>query len=221
MVDKPLHWTSFNVISKIKVLAKYKWNIPKLKIGHAGTLDPLATGLLLICTGRYTKEIERFQALKKRYSGTMTFGATTPSFDLETGIDCTYAYEHIGPDLLDSHRKKFIGPQDQYPPIFSAIKKNGKRAYESARAGRQLELTSRMVHIYAFDIQTQDFPDIHFDVVCSKGTYIRSLVHDFAKSLNSGAYLKSLTRTQIGDFNINNAWKLEDLEIYFINNQSE
>lgn len=206
LIDKPLTWSSFQVVNKIKYTLKRKYNLPKsFKIGHAGTLDPLATGLLIICTGKFTKKISELQGMIKEYTGTITLGATTPSYDLETEINENFPTEHITEDLIRETTKQFIGEIDQKPPVFSAIKKDGKRLYEHARAGEEVEIQSRKVSIYEFEITRIALPEIVFRVVCSKGTYIRSLAYDFGKALNSGAYLSSLRRTKIGEFSVENA----------------
>jgi tRNA pseudouridine55 synthase len=202
LVDKPLEWTSFQVVNKLRWALRAKYQLKKLKVGHAGTLDPLATGLLLICTGKMTKKISEIQALEKAYTGTITLGATTPSYDLETAIDQNFFIKHITKQQLDSVRKKFVGEIDQYPPIYSAIKKEGKRLYEYARKGEEIKIESRKVTLYAFDFTKIDIPRVHFHVRCSKGTYIRSLAHDFGKELESGAHLSQLRRTAIGAYTV-------------------
>ncbi|MGL4631921.1 MAG: tRNA pseudouridine(55) synthase TruB [Leadbetterella sp.] len=207
LIDKPLTWTSFDVVNKVRYAGKGIFK----KVGHAGTLDPLATGLLILCTGKKTKEIDTYQAQEKEYTGKLVLGKTTPSFDLETEIDAEYAIEHISDFKMQEARKQFLGKIQQVPPIFSAIKVNGKRAYESARKGQDIELKSREVEIKEFEIDTQNFPEISFKIVCSKGTYIRSLVRDFGLALNSGAYMSELRRTKIGNFRVEDAHKLEDL----------
>lgn len=213
LIDKPLTWSSFQAVNKIKYTLKRKYNLPKsFKIGHAGTLDPLATGLLIICTGKFTKKISELQGMIKEYTGTITLGATTPSYDLETEINEIFPTEHITEDLIRETTKQFIGEIDQKPPVFSAIKKDGKRLYEHARAGEEVEIQSRKVSIYEFEITRIALPEIDFRVVCSKGTYIRSLAYDFGKALNSGAYLSALRRTKIGDFSIEDAVKIEEFE---------
>lgn len=210
LVDKPLEWTSFQVVNKIRWHIKKKFGIKKIKVGHAGTLDPLATGLLIICIGKETKNIEQYQGLVKEYTGTFTLGATTPSYDLETEIDQKYPTEHINSKLLDEVKKQFIGTIQQKPPIFSAIKKDGKRLYELARKGQTTEIKSRPVEISEFEINSDQFPKIDFRVVCSKGTYIRSLAHDFGNALQSGAYLSKLRRTKIGNFSVEEALTIEE-----------
>ena len=202
LVDKPLKWTSFQVVNKLRWSLRMKYKLKKLKVGHAGTLDPLATGLLLICTGKMTKKISEIQALEKAYTGIITLGATTPSYDLETAIDQNFSINHITKQQLDRVRKKFVGEIDQYPPIYSAIKKEGKRLYEYARKGEEIKIQSRKVSLYAFDFTKIDIPKVHFHVRCSKGTYIRSLAHDFGKALESGAHLSQLRRTAIGAYTV-------------------
>ena len=202
LVDKPLKWTSFQVVNKLRWSLTMKYKLKKLKVGHAGTLDPLATGLLLICTGKMTKKISEIQALEKAYTGIITLGATTPSYDLETAIDQNFSINHITKQQLDRVRKKFVGEIDQYPPIYSAIKKEGKRLYEYARKGEEIKIQSRKVSLYAFDFTKIDIPKVHFHVRCSKGTYIRSLAHDFGKALENGAHLSQLRRTAIGAYTV-------------------
>ena len=210
LIDKPLNWTSFQVVNKLRWEVRQAFNIKKIKVGHAGTLDPLATGLLVICTGKMTKQINTFQGQIKEYTGTFVLGSTTPSFDLETEIDNTYPTDHITEALIHQTTKQFIGEIDQYPPVFSAIKKDGKRLYEFARAGEDVEINSRKVTIEAFEITKINGLNLEFKVVCSKGTYIRSLANDFGKALNSGAHLSVLRRTKIGDFDVKNGLSIED-----------
>lgn len=206
LIDKPLTWSSFQAVNKLKYLLKREFDLPKkFKIGHAGTLDPLATGLLIICTGKFTKKITEIQAQIKEYTGTVTVGATTPSYDLETEINQTFPTAHITPELIQETTLQFIGEIDQKPPVFSAIKKDGKRLYEHARAGEEVEISSRKTTIYEFEITQINLPNIDFRVTCSKGTYIRSLAYDFGSALQSGAHLSALRRTKIGDYNVKNA----------------
>lgn len=212
LIDKPLNWTSFQVVNKVRWLIKKNIGVKKIKVGHAGTLDPLATGLLILCCGKMTKEIEGFQGQEKTYSGTLELGATTPSYDLETEIDKTYPTEHINPALIEATKAQFMGEIDQYPPVFSALKKEGKRLYEYARKGKQVEIPSRKVKVSNFSIDTSALPQLSFEVSCSKGTYIRSLAHDFGQALKSGAYLSSLCRERIGDFHLKNAMSMEAFE---------
>ena len=210
LIDKPLTWTSFQAVNKLRWEIRQAFNIKKIKVGHAGTLDPLATGLLIICTGKMTKQIDTFQGQDKEYTGTFVLGSTTPSFDLETDIDQTFPTEHITDELIRDTTKAFVGTIEQFPPVFSAIKKDGKRLYEFARAGEDVEIKSRTVSISEFEITKIEDNAIHFRVVCSKGTYIRSLAHDFGKALNSGAHLSSLRRTKIGKFHVDDALSPED-----------
>ncbi|WP_026715408.1 tRNA pseudouridine(55) synthase TruB [Flavobacterium daejeonense] len=206
LIDKPLQWSSFQAVNKLKYLLINKVGLPKkFKIGHAGTLDPLATGLLLICTGKFTKKIQELQGQTKEYTGTFYIGATTPSYDLETEIDATFPTAHIDEALIHETVKQFLGEIDQKPPIFSAIKKDGKRLYEHARAGEEIEIASRKTTIHEFEITRIALPEIDFRVVCSKGTYIRSLAYDFGKALHSGSHLTALRRTKIGDYDVKNA----------------
>ncbi|WP_370477707.1 tRNA pseudouridine(55) synthase TruB [Tamlana flava] len=210
LIDKPLHWTSFQVVNKLRWEIKQAFKIKKIKVGHAGTLDPLATGLLVICTGKMTKQIDTFQAQTKEYTGTFVLGSTTPSYDLETEIDETFPTEHISKDIIEETTKQFIGNIEQLPPVFSAIKKDGKRLYEFARAGENVEIKPRTVHISEFKITKIDRLNIDFRVVCSKGTYIRSLSNDFGKALQSGAHLSALRRTKIGSFKVDDAVTVND-----------
>lgn len=213
LIDKPLTWSSFQAVNKLKYILKRKYDLPKkFKIGHAGTLDPLATGLLIVCTGKFTKRITEIQGQAKEYTGTITVGATTPSYDLETEVDATFPTEHITAELIQETIKQFIGEIDQKPPVFSAIKKDGKRLYEHARAGEEVEISSRKTTIHEFEITKFDLPQIEFRVVCSKGTYIRSLAFDFGKALNSGAHLSALRRTKIGDFSVENGITPDEFE---------
>jgi|SRR5690554_4698540 len=213
LIDKPLTWSSFQAVNKIKYTLKRKYNLPKsFKIGHAGTLDPLATGLLIVCTGKFTKRIPELQGMPKEYTGTITLGATTPSYDLETPVNETFETAHITEKLIQETTKQFIGEINQKPPVFSAIKKDGKRLYEHARAGEEVEIAYRKVTIEEFEITNISLPEISFRVVCSKGTYIRSLAYDFGKALHSGGYLSALRRTKIGDFSVEEAIKVEDFE---------
>jgi tRNA pseudouridine55 synthase len=202
LIDKPLGWTSFQSVNKLKWAIRKQFNLKKIKIGHAGTLDPLATGLLLICTGKFTKKIPEFQGQTKEYTGTITLGATTPSYDLETEIDQTFPTEHITEENIRKTTLQFIGEIEQTPPIFSALKKDGKRLYEYAREGKSVEIKTRKTTILEFEITAINLPEINFRIVCSKGTYIRSIAYDFGKALNSGGHLTALRRTKIGDFNV-------------------
>ena len=210
LIDKPLEWTSFQVVNKLRWVIKKQFKLKKIKVGHAGTLDPLATGLLIICTGAFTKKIETYQAQEKEYTGTFTLGATTPSYDMETEIDQHYPTEHLSEEIIKKTTENFIGEIEQKPPIFSAVKKDGKRLYELARAGETTEIKPRTITITQFEITNIQLPEVDFRVVCSKGTYIRSLANDFGIALNSGAYLSKLRRTQIGDFSVKDALSIDD-----------
>ena len=218
LIDKPLTWSSFQAVNKLKYILKRNFDLPKkFKIGHAGTLDPLASGLLIICTGKFTKKITEIQAQAKEYTGTFFIGATTPSYDLETEIDQTYPITHIDDTLIHQTVQQFLGEIDQKPPVFSAIKKEGVRLYEHARAGVEVEIASRKTTIYEFEITRIALPEIDFRVVCSKGTYIRSLAFDFGKAMNSGSHLTALRRTKIGDYNVQNALTPEQFEKSILN----
>lgn len=214
LIDKPLTWTSFNAVNKIKHSIKkhpcfFMDGLKlKVKVGHAGTLDPLATGLLIICTGKKTKEIESFQGMEKEYTGSFYLGATTPCFDKEKEVDQTFPINHINENLIYSTAKTFVGVQKQTPPIFSAIWVAGERAYDKARAGEEVELKSRQIEITKFEIEKIEMPEVFFRIVCSKGTYIRSIARDFGHALKSGAYLSSLRRERIGEFDVRDALQL-------------
>ncbi|MGB0788434.1 MAG: tRNA pseudouridine(55) synthase TruB [Marinirhabdus sp.] len=212
LIDKPLHWTSFQAVNKIRWLLKQKFNLKKLKVGHAGTLDPLATGLLVVCTGKFTKKTGTYQAAHKEYTGTITLGATTPSYDLETGIDKTFDTATLTEAAVKNTAKQFVGEVQQRPPLFSALKKDGKRLYEYARAGKTVAVELRLVTISAFEITRTALPEVYFRIACSKGTYIRSIAHDFGKALNNGAHLSALRRTKIGDFTVENALTINQFE---------
>jgi tRNA pseudouridine55 synthase len=207
LVNKPYNWTSFDVVGKLRNSFKPL----KLKVGHAGTLDPLATGLLIICTGKMTKQIDTFQAQEKEYTGTMVLGATTPSYDMETEADQQFDISGITAEQIKAACQQFIGDIQQYPPAHSAIKIDGERLYEKARRGEDVELRLRNVTISEFEITGINLPEIEFRVVCSKGTYIRSLVNDFGKALNNGAYLSKLRRTKSGEYNVDDAWEIMEL----------
>ncbi|MDB4924704.1 tRNA pseudouridine(55) synthase TruB [Mucilaginibacter sp.] len=207
LVNKPYQWTSFDVVGKLRNSFKPL----KLKVGHAGTLDPLATGLLIICTGKMTKQIDTFQAEEKEYTGTMILGATTPSYDMETEVDETFDTSNLNNDQIRNACKQFMGDIQQYPPAHSAIKIDGERLYEKARRGEEVELRLRNVTIIDFEITRIELPEIDFRVVCSKGTYIRSLVNDFGKALNNGAYLTNLVRTRSGNYQLKDAWEVTEL----------
>jgi tRNA pseudouridine55 synthase len=210
LIDKPLTWTSFQVVNKLRWEIRQRFNIKKIKVGHAGTLDPLATGLLIICTGKQTKQIDSYQGQIKEYTGTFTLGGTTPSYDLETAVNETFAIAHISEELLHKTTEQFTGEIQQRPPIFSAIKKEGKRLYELARKGETTEIKERTVTVSKFEITKINLPEVEFRIICSKGTYIRSIAFDYGKALNSGAHLSALRRTKIGDFSVGNALSVEE-----------
>lgn len=211
LINKPYEWTSFQAVNKIKVRLKHYFNTKKVKIGHAGTLDPLATGLLIVCVGKFTKKIEEYQAQEKEYTGTFYLGATTPCYDKEKEIDKYYPIDHITQDDIYKAAEAFLGEQEQVPPMFSALKVNGVRAYEFARDNKEIELKSRKITIKEFEITRIDLPEVDFRIVCSKGTYIRSIARDFGFYLNSGAYLTALCRTRIGEYKLSDAKKIEDI----------
>lgn len=210
LVNKPLEWTSFDVVNKLRYALKRKTSNKNYKVGHAGTLDPLASGLLIICCGKMTKRIDEFTGMDKEYTGTITLGATTPCFDKELPPDAFYPTEHITEELLRETAKQFVGLIQQYPPIYSAVKVDGQKGYLAARKGKDIELKAREITIIEFELTRIAMPEVDFRVVCSKGTYIRSLANDFGKALNSGAYLSALCRTQIGEYKLNNALSIED-----------
>ena len=210
LIDKELNWTSFDVVNKIRYAIKKKFDIKKIKVGHAGTLDPLATGLLIICCGKMTKSINNFSAMNKTYSGKITIGSTTPSYDLETKPNVHYPIDHIDEKLILKTAKKFVGKIFQTPPMFSAIKKDGVRLYNLARQGKEIKIDKREVSIDSFEITSFNLPEISFNVTCSKGTYIRSLAHDFGKELKSGAHLSELRRIKIGDYSVKDSVKVMD-----------
>ena len=212
LLNKPIGWSSFDVVKKIRNLILKRYNQNKIKIGHAGTLDPLASGLLLICTGKYTKKITELQEKPKTYTGSLTLGATTPSYDLETKIDTTYSISHINKKTIELARLNFIGEIKQKPPIFSALKKGGERLYKKARRGEKVELKNRIVTVYDFKILNTNMPTIDFEITCSKGTYIRSIAHDFGRTLKSGAYLSKLSRTSIGEYNLKKSCSVNSFE---------
>lgn len=216
LINKPYKWTSFDVVGKIRNSLKPL----KLKVGHAGTLDPLATGLLIICTGKLTKQIDTFQAEEKEYTGTMILGATTPSFDMETAIDAEFPIDGITEADIYAATTPFKGDIAQYPPAHSAVKVNGERLYVKARLGEEVELRQRFVTVSEFEITRVALPEIDFRIVCSKGTYIRSLVSDFGKQLKNGAYLSKLTRTRSGNFLLENAFEVADL-VHYLRSQKE
>lgn len=211
LVDKPLEWTSFDVVNKIRYALKRTLGIKKIKVGHAGTLDPLATGLLLICTGKYTKQIDGLQAMFKEYTGTIKLGATTASYDAELEEDQQFDISQLKFEDLEAIVPQFVGEIDQMPPIYSAVKIKGEAAYKKARAGKEVKLKTRKITIHDFLLTNIEIPLLDFKVSCSKGTYIRSLAHDFGKALNNGGYLTALRRTKIGDYHVDDAWVLNDL----------
>lgn len=218
LVDKPKEWTSFDVVNKIRSKLRHTLGIKKIKVGHSGTLDPMATGLLIICTGKFTKKLEGLQGLTKDYSGTFQLGATTPSYDAETAIDETFPLDDITPELMEETRTKFMGKLEQIPPMFSAIKVDGQPLYKRARKGEKIEVKARSVEILEFEIPKVDLPFVDFHVSCTKGTYIRSLAYDFGKAMNNGAYLTALKRTKVGDYDLKDAWNLEELIEYIETN---
>lgn len=209
LIDKPYKWTSFDVVKKIRIRLQKQYQIKKLKVGHAGTLDPLATGLLIVATGKKTRHIQMFQSLVKTYKGTLKLGQTTPSFDLETPVDANYSIHHIVEDMIIEKTKEFIGDQMQFPPVYSAIKKDGKRLYQYARNGKKTTVKARKINVKKFRIDQINMPQISFTISCSKGTYIRSLVDDFGKKCGSGAHLIRLRRTHIGDYHVDDALTIE------------
>lgn len=214
LIDKPIEWTSFDAVRKVRYLVKTK------KVGHAGTLDPLATGLLIICTGKFTKQINNYMAQEKEYTGSFTLGATTPTYDLESEPVDMKPYEHLTKEQIEAATVPFTGPILQIPPAHSAIKVDGKRVYELARRGQEVKLEPRPVTIHAFEITAIEGPKVFFRVVCSTGTYIRSLAHDFGQALGCGAYLSSLRRTKIGAFSVDDAMTIQAFEEKIRNNQS-
>ena len=215
LIDKPYTWTSFQAVNKVKYKITHHYG-KKIKIGHAGTLDPLATGLLIICIGKYTKKIEEFQNTDKEYTGSFTLGATTPSYDLEHPVDETFPTDHITEEAIYETAKQFVGIQDQVPPLFSANWVEDKRAFELARENQDVVLKAKEIEIKEFEITSIDLPIVNFRIVCTKGTYIRSIARDFGLNLQSGAYLSSLCRTRIGDFHLKDATKIEDIETLFL-----
>ena len=212
LLDKPLGWTSFDLVNKVRNSIRRKYNLKGkgIKVGHAGTLDPLATGLMIICTGRMTKQIDQFSGLDKAYSGTIVLGASTPSFDLEKEIDTRYPTEHITEDAVRETVRQFLGWQDQVPPLFSAKKIDGKRAYEFARKGEEVEIKTARIEIKSFEVTRIEMPEVDFIIHCSKGTYIRSIARDFGLALDSGAYLTNLRRTSIGKMDIKEATDVQE-----------
>ena len=221
LFDKPLEWTSFQLVNKVRWLIKRNFRIKKIKVGHAGTLDPLASGLLILCTGKATKQIESLQGQEKEYTGTFTLGATTPSFDMETEVDAIFPTEHLTSEKIEAATEAFVGDIQQRPPVFSALKKDGKRLYEYARSGEEVEIPTRTVNISEFEISKIELPKVHFRVVCSKGTYIRSLGHDFGRALGSGAYLSSLRRTRIGNYHVANALTVDSFVNEYLSDEED
>ena len=213
-IDKPLKWTSFAVVNKLRYHISRKLGVKKIKVGHAGTLDPLATGVMIICTGKATKRIEEFQYHTKEYIATLQLGATTPSFDLEKEIDTTYPTEHITREMVEEVLKKFIGTIEQVPPVFSACKVDGKRAYDLARKGDEVELKAKTLVIDSIELMECNLPEIKIKVVCSKGTYIRALARDIGQALESGAHLTGLIRTRVGNVKLEDCMKPEDFELW-------
>ena len=212
LINKPLTWTSFDVVKKVRNILRNHYKVKKIKVGHAGTLDPLADGLLILCTGKWTKKIEEFQNQEKEYTGTFVLGATTPSYDLETEVDQTFNIENLTKEKIESNTDLFTGDIEQAPPVFSALKKDGVRLYEYARKGIEVEVKKRNVHVRLFEITRIELPEVDFKIACSKGTYIRSIAHEFGKSLENGAHLSKLTRTKIGAFQLEEAIDLDNFE---------
>ena len=210
LINKPFRWTSFDVVKKIRNTLRTALQLKKIKVGHAGTLDPLADGLLIVCTGKFTKRINEFQAQEKEYTAEFTLGATTPSFDLETEVNETFDYNHITEDMLKTTAESLTGNILQTPPIYSAIKQDGKRLYEHARKGEDVKIKERMVHVSKFEIIKVEMPKVYVRIECSKGTYIRSLAQTFGKNLNSGAHLSQLTRIRIGKFELSQAIDIQE-----------
>ena len=210
LIDKDLDWTSFDVVNKLRIELRNQLGIKKIKVGHTGTLDPLATGLVILCAGKATKKIESFMGLDKEYMAEMTIGATTPSYDLETGIDATFPFEHVTRDQLEDVLKTFRGETEQTPPNYSAKQVDGKRAYDMARQGETFKLKKNLVTIHELELLEFSPPKIHLRIHCSKGTYIRSLANDIGEKLGTGAHLSALRRTKIGDYHVNDAEKISD-----------
>lgn len=221
LINKDIDWTSFDVVNYLKIFLRFEFGIKKIKIGHAGTLDPKATGLVIVCTGKQTKSIEKYQAQTKTYTGAFTLGETTPSWDSETAADETFPTAHINEGLIHEAATKFVGEIFQTPPIFSALKIDGKRAYKYARSNQEVKMRKRLVEILQFEITAIAMPVVHFRVVCSKGTYIRSLAWDFGKALGSGAYLSSLCRTAIGDYQLDDALTIPEFKQHYKKSSDE
>jgi tRNA pseudouridine55 synthase len=215
LFNKDLDWTSFDVVNSLKIFLKYEFGIKKIKVGHAGTLDPKATGLVIVCTGKKTKEIETYQAQEKEYTGTFYLGKTTPSYDSETEADQEFSIDHITDELIRECTKQFTGEIIQIPPVFSALKIDGKKAYEYARKNEKVKMRERLITIFSFDIEKIELPLVYFRVKCSKGTYIRSLAYDFGKALNTGVYLYSLCRTAIGEYKNDDALSIDEFKEYY------
>lgn len=214
LFDKPLNWTSFDVVKKLKAQFRHHLKLKRFKVGHAGTLDPLATGLLIVCTGKYTKRIQEIQDASKEYIAEVTLGASRPSYDMETEVDQNFETNHITEEkILNVLKEQFTGEIDQFPPMFSALKVGGKKAYDLARAGKEIELKSRRLTIYEIELLECELPVLKLRIHCSKGTYIRSIAHDLGKALDSGAYLSGLRRTKIGDFNVSDAMNPDGFHI--------
>ena len=211
LVDKPMEWTSFDVVNKLRYSLSRKMEVKRLKVGHAGTLDPMATGLLILCTGKLTKTIDSYQGMGKTYTGRFELGATTPSYDAESEINQRFDFDHIRESEIEETRKSFLGEIEQIPPIFSAIKIKGQAAYKLARKGQEVVMKSRRVTIDRFDVTSQELPNIEFEIECSKGTYIRSIANDFGRKLNNGAYLTALRRTKIGKYDVKDAFSVFDI----------
>ncbi|MCF8366152.1 MAG: tRNA pseudouridine(55) synthase TruB [Bacteroidales bacterium] len=215
LVNKEIHWTSFDIVNSVRIFLKHEFGIKKIKVGHAGTLDPLATGLVIVCTGRKTKEIDSYQAQEKEYTGSFHLGQTTPSYDLETEPDQEFPTDHITQELIRQTAQSFAGKIEQQPPIFSAVKIAGKKAYEYARQNQEVKIKIREVEIFEFEITKIEMPEVFFRVKCSKGTYIRSLANDFGLALKSGAYLSSLCRTAIGDYKNEDALTVDEFKTLY------
>lgn len=212
LINKPYDWTSFDVIGNVRNYIKKSLDVKKIKVGHAGTLDPLASGLLIVCTGKFTKKIDEYQAQEKEYTATFTIGATTQSHDLEKVIDNYYDYSYVTDEMIFETARKFTGTQEQIPPVFSAVKIEGKRAYDYARNEENVIIQPKTITISEIEVLKIELPEIHLRIVCSKGTYIRALARDFGEALNCGAYLSALCRTRIGNFNLKNALEIDELK---------
>ena len=214
-IDKPLHWTSFRLVRAVRAKISKRLKVKKLKVGHAGTLDPLATGVMILCTGKKTKQIEELQAHTKEYVAHIQLGATTPSFDLETEVDAEYPVDHISKEMVQEVLSRFMGTIEQVPPIYSAVKVDGKRAYRYARENEDVELKPKLLVIDSIELTAFDLPNITIRVVCSKGTYIRALARDIGKALQSGAHLTGLTRTRIGEVTLEKCLKVDEIDRFF------